>query len=88
MMAAVFGTLLIAFILDVSGLRRVALACLGLSLALCIWLVLWEVYSPDYGFRMPWLQVEMTPILPPPGAAEQCAEASASTLRSPSRWIA
>ena len=28
-------------------------------LALCISLFLWEIYSPDYGFRMPWLQVEL-----------------------------
>ena len=21
------------------------------------WLFLWEGYSPDYGFRMPWLQL-------------------------------
>lgn len=65
MMAAVYGTLLIAFILEVSGLRRAAVCCLCLSLALCIWLFLWEIYSPDYGFRMPWLQVEMAPIFAP-----------------------
>jgi hypothetical protein len=57
MMAAVFATLLLSFILDVAGLRRVAVSCLFLSFALCVGLFLWEVYSPDYGFRMPWLQL-------------------------------
>ncbi|HUC48793.1 MAG TPA: hypothetical protein VMA30_05355 [Xanthobacteraceae bacterium] len=57
MMAAVFATLLLAFILEVAGLRRLAVASLFVSLALCVGLFLWEVYSPDYGFRMPWLQL-------------------------------
>jgi hypothetical protein len=57
MMAAVYASLLIAFILDLSGLRRSAVTCLFLSLALCVWLFLWEIYSPDYGFRMPWLEL-------------------------------
>ena len=57
MMAAVFATLLLAFILDLAGLSRLAISCLLVSLALCTGLFLWEVYSPDYGFRMPWLQL-------------------------------
>lgn len=57
MMAAVFGSLLLAFILDLAGRRRLALASLFVSLGLCVALFLWEVYSPDYGFRMPWLQL-------------------------------
>jgi hypothetical protein len=57
MMAAVFATLLLAFILDLAGLSRLAVSCLLLSLTLCVGLFLWEVYSPDYGFRMPWLQL-------------------------------
>jgi hypothetical protein len=57
MMAAVFASLLLAFVLDLAGLRRLALASLFASLALCVGLFLWEVYSPDYGFRMPWLQL-------------------------------
>jgi hypothetical protein len=57
MMAAVFATLLLAFILDLAGLARLAVSCLLLCLALGVGLFLWEVYSPDYGFRMPWLQL-------------------------------
>jgi len=65
MMAAVYAILLIAFILDLSGLGRLAVSCLFVSLAICVWLFLWEIYSPDYGFRMPWLQVEATPSFAP-----------------------
>lgn len=57
MMAAVFASLLFAFILDFAGLRRLAISCLFVSFVLCVGLFLWEVYSPDYSFRMPWLQL-------------------------------
>ncbi len=57
MMAAVFASLLLAFVLDFAGLRRLAMSCLFVSLVLGLGLFLWEVYSPDYGFRMPWLQL-------------------------------
>ena len=59
MMAGIFAVLLIAFVLNLSGLRRPAVACLFLSLSLCVGLFLWEIYSPEYGFRMPWLQVDV-----------------------------
>jgi hypothetical protein len=62
MMAGVFATLLLAFGLDLAGSRRVAGVCLGVSLILGIWLFLWEIYSPEYGFHMPWLQVEISPL--------------------------
>ena len=55
MMAAVFATLLAALAFDLAGRSRAAIACLLLSLGLGVGLFLWEVYSPDYGFRMPWL---------------------------------
>jgi len=61
MMAAVFAGLLIALVLELCGRDRLAMSCLALSLGLCVWLFLWEIYSPDYGFRMPWLQVEFAP---------------------------
>jgi len=65
MMAAIFATLLIAFIFDLLGYQRFALRCLFISLALCIVLFLWEIYSLVYGFRMPWLQVEVAPLSAP-----------------------
>jgi hypothetical protein len=68
-MIAVFATMLIALILDYAGVRKLALSCLLLCLVLSIWLFLWEVYSPDYGFRMPWLQVEAQPCIAYAGLA-------------------
>jgi hypothetical protein len=59
MMASIFAVLLIAFVLNFAGLARLAVACLFVSLALCVVLFLWEIYSPEYGLRMPWLQVDL-----------------------------
>jgi hypothetical protein len=61
MMAGVFAVLLIAFVLNLAGAGRLAVACLTICLALGVGLFLWEIYSPEYGFRMPWLQVEVAP---------------------------
>ena len=57
MMAGIFAVLLIAFLLSAAGLARLAVACLLACLALSVGLFLWEIHSPEYGFRMPWLQV-------------------------------
>ena len=65
MMAAIYAILLIAFVLDLLGRGRLAVCCLFLSFIICVWLFLWEIYSPEYGFRMPWLQVELGPIFAP-----------------------
>ena len=59
MMAGIFAILLIAFILNFAGLGRLAVSCLLVSFALCVGLFLWEIYSPEYGFRMPWLEVNL-----------------------------
>lgn len=56
MMAGIFAVLLIAFLLNWTGLRRVAVAGLLVCLALSVGLFLWEIYSPEYGFRLPWLE--------------------------------
>ena len=56
MMTAVFATMLLALVLGWVGRRCMALACLAVCLGLSVGLFLYEVYSPDYGFRMPWLQ--------------------------------
>jgi hypothetical protein len=34
------------------------LICLAAALGLTLYLFAWEIYNPNYGFRMPWLQVE------------------------------
>jgi len=59
MMAGIFAILLIAFILNFVGLGRLAVSCLLVSLVLCVGLFLWEIYSPEYGFRMPWIEVNL-----------------------------
>ena len=65
MMFVIFAGVLIAFISDHMGWHGPALACLAASLGLCIYLFMWEIYSPDYGFRMPWLQVELKQVFVP-----------------------
>jgi hypothetical protein len=69
MMLAIFAFLTIAFLLDFLGRRGPAVICLAASLGLALYLFAWEVYSPDYGFRMPWLQVELEHRAPFAGGA-------------------
>jgi hypothetical protein len=57
MMAAIFAALLAALVFELVGYGRAAAACLLLSFGLGTWLFLWEIYSPNYGFRMPWLEL-------------------------------
>jgi hypothetical protein len=57
MMAAIFAALFAALVFEFAGYGRAAIACLLLSFGLGAWLFLWEIYSPDYGFRMPWLEL-------------------------------
>jgi hypothetical protein len=59
MMTITFALLLAAFVLGLSDLPRLAMACLFLSFVMVVGIFLWEIYSPDYGFRMPWLQVDL-----------------------------
>lgn len=56
MMVAVFAALLLALVLDRVGRPGPALAALALGFGVSVWLFLFEIYSPDHGFRMPWLQ--------------------------------
>lgn len=60
MMALVFGTLTLAMVLSLAGRGRLATAAILSCLLLSIGEFLWEVYSPEYGFRMPWIQVRLT----------------------------
>ncbi|MGE3150189.1 MAG: hypothetical protein AB7K04_14080 [Pseudorhodoplanes sp.] len=59
MMAAVFATLSLALVLGWFGRRGLAVTCLFASFILAIGLFLFEIYSPDYGFRMPWIQTQL-----------------------------
>lgn len=58
-MVAVFATMSLALICGWVGRRWLAAALFGLCLALSIGLFLFEIYSPEYGFRMPWIQTEL-----------------------------
>ena len=57
MMLAIFAILTVAFRLERLGWRWPAVACLAASFGLAVYLFAWEIYSPDYGFRMPWLEL-------------------------------
>jgi hypothetical protein len=69
MMLATFAFLTVAFLLEFLGRRRLAAICLAASLGLTLCLFAWEIYSPDYGFRMPWLQVQLEQRPPVAGGA-------------------
>ena len=59
MMAAVFATLTLALIVGWLSSPRVAIGLAVLCLLLAIKLFLFEIYSPETGFRMPWIQTEL-----------------------------
>jgi len=56
MMAIIFALLSAALLVGWFGRRGVAIVLVALTLVLAIHLFLWEIYSPEYGFRMPWIQ--------------------------------
>jgi hypothetical protein len=56
MMAAVFAAMLLALVAGWLGSRRIAIALVVLALVLAIKLFLFEIYSPEFGFRMPWIR--------------------------------
>jgi hypothetical protein len=56
MMLLIFAVLALAFALAWLNHAMMARLAAGLCFALAIWLFLWEIYSPQYGFAMPWLQ--------------------------------
>ena len=55
MMALVFAGLCTALLLGWWGRRGPAIGVITLTLLLAVHLFLWEVYSPVYGFRLPWI---------------------------------
>jgi hypothetical protein len=56
MMAAVFASMLLALLAGRTGPAWLAALSLVVCLGLSVGLFLFEIYSPDYGFRMPWIQ--------------------------------
>jgi hypothetical protein len=61
MMVAVFATMMLALLLGWFARGWMAITCLAACLGLSVGLFLYEVYSPDYGFAMPWLQTDRGP---------------------------
>ena len=59
MMLVVFAALSLALVAAYFGPRWLAVLSMLVCLGLSIGLFLFEVYSPEYGFRMPWLQVQL-----------------------------
>jgi hypothetical protein len=59
MMLAVFTTMSLALLAGYFGPRWFAVLSVLICLALSAGLFLFEIYSPEYGFRMPWLQVHL-----------------------------
>ena len=67
MMATVFATMFAALLLGWLGRRTSAIVALAVCLVLSVWLFLFEIYSPDYGFRMPWIKTDIQ-LIPATGA--------------------
>jgi hypothetical protein len=63
MMALIFAALSLALVAAYAGRGRLASAAILCCLLLSIGEFLWEIYSPEYGFRMPWIQVHL-PVTP------------------------
>ena len=59
MMLAVFATISLALLAAYLGPRWIAILAMLVCLTLSIGLFLFEIYSPEYGFHMPWLQVQI-----------------------------
>lgn len=78
MMVAVFASLSLALVLGWFGRRSIAVLCILLCLALAVKEFLWEIYSPNYGFRMPWIQtryIDSPPVADQPLAHHPMAQA-------------
>ena len=56
MMAVIFATISAALLAGWFGRRLIAIILVVVALLLAVHLFLWEIHSPEYGFRMPWIQ--------------------------------
>ncbi len=57
MMALIFAALSLAMVAAYAGRGRLATVAILSCLLLSIGEFLWVIYSSEYGFRMPWIQV-------------------------------
>ena len=60
MMAVIFAAISLALVVGWFGRRSLAVVCAVAALVIAVKLFLWEIYSPEYGFRMPWLKTELS----------------------------
>jgi len=56
MMAIIFFAMSAALVSGWFGRRTLAIALVAVTLLIAVHLFLWEIHSPEYGFRMPWIQ--------------------------------
>jgi hypothetical protein len=59
MMAAIFAAMSLSLALVWFGWNRLALLALAVAFGLTVYLFQWEIYSPETGFRMPWIQTKL-----------------------------
>ncbi|MBV2143890.1 hypothetical protein KUG47_10325 [Falsochrobactrum sp. TDYN1] len=59
MMLVIFATLGLALLLGWFGRKSIALVLIVICLALAVKQFLWEIHSPEYGYRMPWIQTQV-----------------------------
>lgn len=59
MMVAIFLAMSAALVLAHLGRSVPARIAAGIAFALAAHLFLWEIHSPDYGFRMPWIDTRL-----------------------------
>jgi hypothetical protein len=59
MIVAVFATLFLTLVLGWFGRHGLAAVALVACLFFFVYEFLWEVWSPEYGFEMPWIQTEL-----------------------------
>ncbi|WP_420959313.1 hypothetical protein [Brucella sp. IR073] len=74
MMALVWVLLSLAFLFGWFGRREIALAFIALCFAVAVKLFLWEIHSPTYGYRMPWIQTQHIETPPAPQQRAETAE--------------
>ena len=61
MMVAVFAMLLCAFVAGWFRRERLAAACIAATFVLALGTFLYEIYSPEHGWRMPWIRTDAAP---------------------------
>ncbi|RAK32176.1 hypothetical protein C7374_102174 [Falsochrobactrum ovis] len=59
MMFFTFALLSIALLLLLTEKKTASILCIIFCLMFAIKEFLWEIHSPDYGYRMPWIQTEL-----------------------------